>query len=352
MDKLLEVKDLRVSFKTYAGTVQAVRGVNFHVNKGEVLAIVGESGCGKTVTSKSLLNLLPPDNSVIGEGSELVFEGENILKYNEKEWRSFRGDKAAMIFQDALTSLNPTMKIGKQIAENLIEHKNMTKQQAMDEAIRLLKLVGIPNPESRVNQYPHEFSGGMRQRAMIAIALACTPKLLIADEPTTALDVTIQAQILELIKDLKDRLNTSVILITHDLGVVAGLADRIVVMYGGKVVESGVSREVFYNTKHPYTKTLLKAVPRLDLKNKEELIAIPGTPPDLLNPPVGCPFAARCNYAMAICRKHEPSGYKFDKEHEAFCWLHHEYAPNTEFTAKEEGTIDGIIRSKELEEIL
>ncbi|MGL5152501.1 MAG: ABC transporter ATP-binding protein [Clostridium sp.] len=336
MERLLDVKDLRVSFKTYAGVVQAVRGVNFHIDKGEVLAIVGESGCGKTVTSKSLLNLLPPDNTIIGENSELVFEGENILKFSEKEWRGFRGEKAAMIFQDALTSLNPTMKVGKQISENLIEHKNMSKEEAKNEAIKLLKLVGIPNPESRVDQYPHEFSGGMRQRVMIAIALACTPKLLIADEPTTALDVTIQAQILELIKDLKDRLNTSVILITHDLGVVAGLADRIVVMYGGKVVETGIAREVFYNTKHPYTKTLLKAVPRLDLKNKEELIAIPGTPPDLLNPPVGCPFAARCNYAMPICKKQEPSVSKFDKEHEAYCWLHHEYAPKTEFTAKEE----------------
>lgn len=336
MEKILEVKDLNVSFKTYAGLVKAVRGVNFYVNKGEVVAVVGESGCGKTVTSKSILGLLPEDNVVISKDSSINVNGENILKYSKKQWQNYRGNKAAMIFQDAQASLNPTMKIGKQITEVLLNHKNISKEDAIKEAIEMLKLVGIPYPEKRFNQYPHEFSGGMKQRVMIAIGLACKPKLLVADEPTTALDVTIQAQILELIKELKDRLGTSVIIITHDLGVVAGIAERVVVMYGGKVVESGAARDIFYKSKHPYTKALLNAAPRLDSENKGILKSIPGIPPDLLNPPVGCAFAARCEYCMEVCKEKQPEKYSFEKGHEASCWLHHELAPATDINGKGE----------------
>ena len=246
MEKLLEVKNLRVSYHTYAGEVQSVRGVSFDVEKGEAVAIVGESGCGKSVTSKAIMGLIQTPPGEIKEGSEIYYNGKDVLKFSEKEWSEYRGGEASIIFQDALTSLNPTMTAGKQIAENLIIHRGMSKTEALKEAVQMLKLVGIPNPEKRVNQYPHEFSGGMRQRVMIAIALACNPKLLIADEPTTALDVTIQAQIIELIKDLQEKLGTSVIIITHDLGVVADIAKRIVVMYSGKIIEKGLCNEVFY----------------------------------------------------------------------------------------------------------
>lgn len=336
MSKLLEVKNLKVSYHTYAGEVQSVRGVSFDLNQGEAIAIVGESGCGKSVTAKTIMGLIK-DPGKIKEGSEILYEGKNILEYSRNEWSDYRGKEAAIIFQDALAALNPTMRVGKQIVENIRQHnREISKEAAFEEAVKMLEMVGIPDARQRAKQYPHEFSGGMRQRAMIAIAFSCQPKLLIADEPTTALDVTIQAQIMDLIKDLQKKLNTSVILITHDLGVVANVAKRIVVMYSGKVVESGAAEEIFYHPKHPYTCALLNAVPRLDLKNKQELASIEGTPPDLLNPPKGCPFSTRCKYCMDICCEELPEYTKFDGEHSAACWLHHPLAADCERPAEME----------------
>lgn len=337
MTKLLEVKNLNVSYYTYAGEVQAVRGINFDLDQGETIAIVGESGCGKSVTAKSIMRLIKKPGKV-KEGSQILYNGKNLLDYNKKELSTYRGGDVAMIFQDALAALNPTMTVGKQIAENLRMHRNMTKQEALKEAAHLLHMVGIPEPEKRVNQYPHEFSGGMRQRVMIAIAFACTPKILIADEPTTALDVTIQAQIIDLLKSLQKDLNTSIILITHDLGVVANIAKRIIVMYSGKIVEQGYVDDIFYHPAHPYTLALLKAVPRLDLKNKQSLYAIEGTPPDLIAPPKGCPFSTRCGYCMEICREQNPAFTHFDNGHQAACWLHHEQADKsgTPFSTEQE----------------
>jgi oligopeptide transport system ATP-binding protein len=330
MSKLLEVKNLYVSYHTYAGEVQSVRGISFEVNEGETLAIVGESGCGKTVTAKSLMRLIQTPPGEIKKGSEILYKGEDILKMNEKQLRHFRGAEISMIFQDPMTSLNPTMTIGKQIAESLIIHRNMKNKEAMNEAVKMLKLVNIPNAERRVKQFPHEFSGGMRQRAMIAIALACIPKILVADEPTTALDVTIQAQIMDLIKDLQNKLGTAVVLITHDLGVVADVADRIQVMYAGKIIERGNTDEIFYNPKHPYTWALLQSVPRLETGHKDSLYSIKGTPPDLVKPPVGCPFASRCEYAMEICKQEMPEATIITDTHEALCWLQHPNAPKVE----------------------
>ena len=262
-DKILEVKDLSVSFNTYAGEVKAVRGVSFELNRGETLAFVGESGCGKTVTAKSILRLLKPPFAVIKEGSQITCDGKDVLALNKKELCEFRGDEVSMIFQDPMTSLNPTMTVGKQIMESLRIHRHLSKKEAREEAIRMLKMVNIPSAEKRVDSYPHEMSGGMRQRVMIAMALACNPKILIADEPTTALDVTIQAQIMDLMRELKEKMNTAIILVTHDLGVVANFADRIQVMYAGQVVERGTAREIFYDSKHPYTWALLSSVPKL-----------------------------------------------------------------------------------------
>lgn len=327
MARLLDVKNLKVSYNTYAGKVQSVRGVSFHLNAGETLAIVGESGCGKTVTSKAILGLIQTPPGEIDKESEILLEGKDLLKLSEKEMRNVRGSDISMIFQDPMTSLNPTMTIGKQIAETIVIHRGLDKAQAYQEAIKMLKLVNIPNAEARAKQYPHEFSGGMRQRAMIAIALACNPKILLADEPTTALDVTIQAQIMDLIKDLQDKFQTAVVLVTHDLGVVADVADRIQVMYSGLIVERGTVDEIFYNAQHPYTWALLQSVPRLDTKNKEKLYSLNGTPPDLLKPPVGCPFAARCEYAMNICKEAMPDVTKLTDSHEVSCWLKHPQAP-------------------------
>lgn len=329
MARLLEVKDLRVSYYTYAGEVQSTRGISFNLDKGETLAIVGESGCGKTVTSKAVMGLIQFPGK-IKEGSSIVFNGVDILKFKEKDWQKFRGAEVSMIFQDSMTSLNPTMKIGKQIAESLVIHNGMSKQAAFQEAVRMLKLVDIPNAENRARQYPHEFSGGMRQRAMIGIALACNPKLLIADEPTTALDVTIQAQIIDLMKDLQKKLGTAIILITHDLGVVADIAQNIAVMYAGLIVEKGTLDDIFYNPQHPYTWSLLKSVPRLDLGNKEELVSIQGTPPDLIAPPKGCGFSTRCKYCMPICKEQPPTTTELSDTHIASCWLHHPYAPKVD----------------------
>lgn len=326
MSPVLEVKNLNVHFETYGGTVQAVRGVNFELNEGETLAIVGESGSGKSVTSKSLMGLIPRPNGKIAEG-EILFEGRDIAKLKEKELQKIRGKDISMIFQDPMTSLNPTMKVGKQIMEVLMLHQKLSKSEAKKRAIELLDLVGIPFPDKRVNQYPHQFSGGMRQRVVIAIALACNPKVLIADEPTTALDVTIQAQILELMKDIQKKMNTSIIFITHDLGVVANVADRVAVMYAGRIVEIGTVDDIFYNPKHPYTWGLLGSMPTVD-SSEEKLYAIPGTPPDLLFPPKGDAFALRSDYALAIDFEEPPPMFKVSDTHSAATWLLHENAPN------------------------
>ncbi|MDQ0268735.1 ABC transporter ATP-binding protein [Cytobacillus purgationiresistens] len=329
MEKILEVKDLKVSFQTYGGQVQAVRGVSFDLHKGETLAIVGESGSGKSVTAQTLMKLIPMPPGKI-TGGQIMFNGEDIVKKTDKAMEKIRGKEMSMIFQDPMTSLNPTMKIGTQIMEGLIKHQKMAKADAKKRAIELLKLVGIPMPERRVNQYPHEFSGGMRQRAMIAIALAADPKLLIADEPTTALDVTIQAQILELMKALQGKLDTSIIFITHDLGVVANVADRVAVMYAGQIVEIGTVDEIFYDPRHPYTWGLLASMPSLENNDHDELAAIPGTPPDLTNPPVGDAFAARNKYALAIDYEEEPPMFQISETHFAKTWLLHPDAPNVE----------------------
>ncbi|EIT84591.1 oligopeptide/dipeptide ABC transporter ATPase [Fictibacillus macauensis ZFHKF-1] len=328
MKRILDVKNLNVSFHTFAGEVKAVRGVNIHLDKGESLAVVGESGSGKSVTSKAIMRLLPEKTSEIKEG-QILFEGKDLARLSNREMEKIRGSEISMIFQDPMTSLNPTMTIGKQIMEGLRKHQNLSKQEAKERAINLLKLVNIPNPELRVNEYPHQFSGGMRQRVVIAIALACNPKVLIADEPTTALDVTIQAQILDLMRDLQEKTGTAIILITHDLGVVANLSQRVAVMYGGTIVETGTTDEVFYNPKHPYTWGLLASMPKLDAKDKE-LLAIPGTPPNLLKPPVGCPFAARCPHAMQVCTDHMPDATELSSTHQAACWLLDERAPKVE----------------------
>ena len=321
-EKLLEVKDLAVSYHGYAGEVQSVRRVSFDVNRGETLAVVGESGCGKSVTAKTIMHLIKTPPAEIKEGSQVLFNGEDVLRFDKKRLSQYRGGEAAIIFQDALAALNPTMTVGNQIVENIRHHSSTGKKEAMAQAVELLRMVGIPQPEQRVKQYPHEFSGGMRQRVMIAIAFACNPQLLIADEPTTALDVTIQSQIVDLIKELQREKGTSVILITHDLGVVANIAHRIVVMYSGKIVERGSNMSIFHSPRHPYTNALLEAVPRLDLVNKQVLSSIEGTPPDLLNPPAGCPFCTRCKYCMEICCTEEPPAVAFEEGHEASCWLY------------------------------
>ena len=336
-DQLLRVRGLEVSFKTYAGEVQAVRDVSFDLRQGETLAIVGESGSGKTVTAKSLMGLLPEANTMI-KGGEAIFEGQDLLKLSEKQMQKVRGSRIAMVFQDPMTSLDPTMKVGKQIEESLKKHLGLSGQRARERAVELLTLVGIPNPEGRVRQYPHQFSGGMRQRVVIAIALACDPQILIADEPTTALDVTIQAQILDLLRELQERIGTSIILITHDLGVVANIADRVAVMYAGKVVETGTLREVFYDPQMPYTWGLLASIPLPTADRSQELIPIPGSPPDMLDPPKGCPFTARCPYSMRICAEEMPEYTSFSAEHKAACWLHHPMAPNVEPPVRVRGT--------------
>jgi oligopeptide transport system ATP-binding protein len=326
--KILEVKDLHISFHTFAGEVQAIRGVNFDLYKGETLAIVGESGSGKSVTTKGIMRLLPESSSEIKTG-EILFEGKDLSKLSDKAMQKIRGKDISMIFQDPMTSLNPTMKIGKQIIEPIVKHQKLSKASAKKRAIEILELVGIPKPEERFNQYPHQFSGGMRQRVVIAIALACNPKVLIADEPTTALDVTIQAQILELMKDLQKKIDTSIIFITHDLGVVANVADRVAVMYGGKIVEVGTVDEVFYNPQHPYTWGLISSMPTLDTAD-EELYAIPGTPPDLLHPPKGDAFAPRNQFAMKIDLEEQPPMFKVSDTHYAATWLLHPDAPKVE----------------------
>ena len=322
-ETILSIENLRIHFETFAGEVQAIRGVNLKLEKGETLALVGESGSGKSVTAKSVMKLLS-NNAVVKEGA-IIFKGENILEKSERDMQSIRGKKIAMVFQDPMTSLDPTMKIGKQITEVIIKHEKASKEEANKRAEELLELVGIPNAKERMKQYPHQFSGGQRQRIVIAIALACNPDVLIADEPTTALDVTIQAQILELLKELQQQFQMAIIFITHDLGVVANVAGRVAVMYAGKVVEVGTADEVFYNPQHPYTWGLLRSMPTLH--TGDTLYAIPGSPPDLLDPPVGDAFALRSDVALEIDRVKEPPMFEVSPTHFAATWLLDPRAP-------------------------
>lgn len=318
-EKLLEIKDEKLSFFTPAGEVKALNGVSFSMNEGEVLGIVGESGSGKSVTAYSIMGLTAYPGKLIG--GTIYFNGHQIEKMSEKEIRKIRGNEVSIIFQDPMTSLNPVYTIGNQITEVIRLHTGKSKKEAYDRAKELLELVGINEPTKRLKQYPHELSGGMRQRVMIAIALACEPKLLIADEPTTALDVTIQAQILELMQELRQKLGMSIIMITHDLGVVASMCERIAVMYAGHIVEYGTADEIFYEPKHEYTKGLINSIPKLSAQEIERLVPIEGQPVDLLNPPAGCPFAPRCANCMKICLREMPPKTELSDTHYSHCWL-------------------------------
>ena len=318
-EKLLEIKDEKLSFFTPAGEVKALNGVSFSMNEGEVLGIVGESGSGKSVTAYSIMGLTAYPGKLIG--GTIYFNGHQIEKMSEKEMRKIRGNEVSIIFQDPMTSLNPVYTIGNQITEVIRLHTGKGKKEAYDRAKELLELVGINEPTKRLKQYPHELSGGMRQRVMIAIALACEPKLLIADEPTTALDVTIQAQILELMQELRQKLGMSIIMITHDLGVVASMCERIAVMYAGHIVEYGTAEEIFYEPKHEYTKGLINSIPKLSAQEIERLVPIEGQPVDLLNPPAGCPFAPRCANCMKICLREMPPKTELSDTHYSHCWL-------------------------------
>ncbi len=320
-EHLLEVKNLRTNFATGGGIVQAVRGVSLYVDAGEFIGIIGESGCGKSVSMMSVMQLLA-DNAAV-RADAILFDGMDLQKQSRKQMRKLLGSSIGMIFQDPMTSLNPLYTIGNQLMEPLRQHQKMTRAAAKARALEMLRLVGINEPEKRLKQYPHELSGGMRQRVMIAIAMCCTPKLLIADEPTTALDVTIQAQIMELMAELKDKFSTATILITHDLGVIASVCSRVMVMYGGKIMEEGSVEDIFYAPGHPYTVGLLRSVPGDGSGSREKLIPIPGSPPDLMNPPVGCPFAARCPKAMRICSMAPAELTELGPNHRAACWLHH-----------------------------
>ncbi len=316
---LVDIKNERLSFFTPAGEVKSLNDVSIQLKEGEVLGIVGESGSGKSVTAYSLMGPTAHPGKLLG--GELNFNGHQIEKMTDKEMRKIRGNEISIIFQDPMTSLNPVYTIGNQITEVIRLHTDKNGEQAKARARELLELVGINEPDKRLKQYPHELSGGMRQRVMIAIALACEPKLLIADEPTTALDVTIQAQILELMMELKDKLGMAIIMITHDLGVVASMCERIAVMYAGRIVEYGTTDDIFYHPKHQYTKGLIRSIPRLDTKEHERLVPIEGTPVDLLNPPEGCPFAPRCDAAMKICLREMPPVSTFGDVHYTQCWL-------------------------------
>lgn len=330
---LLEVKNLSTEFKTDQGRVQAVRNVSFSLEQGEVLGIVGESGSGKSQTMYSIIGLLA-ENGEVASG-EVTFDGQNISRSAFKDKKEYeaamakiRGNSMAMIFQDPMTFLNPVLKIETQLVEPILNHTNMSKKEARERALELMRLVGIPSPEKRITQYPFEFSGGMRQRIVIAIALANNPKLIIADEPTTALDVTIQAQVLELMDSLREERDSAVIMITHDLGVVAKLCDKIAIMYGGKIVETGTDREIFYEAKHPYTLGLISCIANPEDDEEKELTPIPGSPPDLLNPPKGCPFVDRCSKAMKVCKEYMPEVTTYSETHQCACWLQHEKAVN------------------------
>lgn len=321
MKPLLEVKELHLSFTLNNREVRVLRGVQFEVNEGETVALVGESGCGKSLTARAIMGILPHIPHKI-KGGSIAYKGRDLLKLPPREMERVRGKEIAMIFQDPMTSLNPTMKVGWQIAEGVMKHEGIRGKQALERAIELLKMCGIPEAETRAGQYPHEFSGGMRQRAMIAMALSCSPRLLIADEPTTALDVTIQAQIIELLKKIQQDTGTSILLITHDLGVVASLSDRVVVMYAGEIVEAGKAGEIFYAPRHPYTKGLIRSVPRVDQIKGGWVDAIPGSPPDLSQLPKGCVFASRCADAMEKCYRQAPILRGEGKGHVSACWVH------------------------------
>jgi len=325
MNNLLEVKNLNTSFRIGVGTVQAVRGISFHVGQGESLGIVGESGSGKSVTMLSVMGLLPNYADITADS--IVFDGRELTRLSPKAIRAMHGSEIGMIFQDPMTSLNPLFNVESQLTEPLRIHQKLNKTQARQRALELLKQVEIPNPEARLKQYPHELSGGMRQRVMIAIAIACGPKMVIADEPTTALDVTIQAQILDLLDQLRHTTKTSVIMITHDLGVIASMCSRILVMYGGIICEEGSAREIFYGPKHPYTWGLLNSIPKINGDPEEKLIPINGTPPDMLTPPRGCPFAPRCRYCMPVCREYMPPRTVLTDTHAVACHLMHPRAP-------------------------
>jgi oligopeptide transport system ATP-binding protein len=320
MPKLLEVKNLKTQFFTQDGVVHAVNGISYHVDSGETVAIVGESGSGKSVGVMSLIRLIPQPPGKIVDG-EVIFDGQDLLKLKEDELREIRGNRIAMIFQDPMTSLNPVLTIGRQITEAIELHLNMNKEQARKRAVQLLEMVGIPGAESRLDDYPHQFSGGMRQRVMIAMGLSCDPQLLIADEPTTALDVTIQAQIVDLVRRLQDELGMAIIWITHDLGVVAGMADRVLVMYSGFIVEEGNVNDIYAHPRHPYTLGLLRSIPRLDLGRQKRLIPIDGLPPDLLEPPTHCPFAPRCSFVQDKCWQENPTLVEVTPGHKAACWV-------------------------------
>ena len=325
MNNLLEVKNLRTEFHIGVGTVQAVRGISFHVGEGESLGIVGESGSGKSVTMLSVMGLLPDYAKITADS--ILFDGKEMTKMNAKALRAMHGSEIGMIFQDPMTSLNPLFNVESQLTEPLKLHRGLSKADARARALELLKQVEIPNPEARLKQYPHELSGGMRQRVMIAIGIGCGPKMIIADEPTTALDVTIQAQILDLLEHLKQTTKTSIIMITHDLGVIASMCSRIQVMYGGIIVETGTAREIFYDPKHPYTWGLLNSIPKVAGDPTEKLIPIKGTPPDMLLPPKGCPFAPRCRYCMPVCREYAAPATVLSDTHSVACHLMHPNAP-------------------------
>lgn len=327
-DYIIEINNLKTSFYTHVGEVQAVRGISFKMKKGDVMGIVGESGSGKSVTALSVMKLIDSPGK-IKEGS-IFFDGKDITNYTENQMSNIRGNDIAMIFQDPMTSLNPVFKIKDQMVEVIERHQKLGKHKATERALEMLRLVGIPEPERRINSYPHEFSGGMRQRAMIATALSCSPKLLIADEPTTALDVTIQAQILDIMRDISVKTGTSIILITHDLGVIAETCNDLIVMYGGMPMEMGSVEDIFANPQHPYTQGLLKSVPRMDREQKERLKPIAGSPPDLLKPPAGCPFSTRCPHVMQICKEQPAPLFKVGEDHTSACWLLHEDAPAVE----------------------
>jgi len=320
VDALLEVKNLKVQFNTLEGVVHAVNNVSFVVEEGKTLGIVGESGCGKSVTVLSIMRLIAEPPGKIANG-EIIFEGKDLLKLDKSSMQELRGQKIAMVFQDPMTSLNPVLTIGKQISEALIVHKDMNNKQAFIRTIELLDLVGIPQAKARYNDFPHQFSGGMRQRVMIAMALSCNPSVLIADEPTTALDVTIQAQIVELTKNLQKKVGMSVIWITHDLGVVAEIADRVIVMYAGYIVEEADVFNIFENPVHPYTLSLLKSLPRVDSRRYERLEIIPGAPPDCIHMPAGCPFMPRCGFTIERCRVENPQLEIVGIDHKAACWV-------------------------------
>lgn len=335
MSKILEVKNLRTTFFTHLGEVQAVRGISFDLDEGGILGIVGESGSGKSVTSLSIMGLVDDPGKIV-EG-EVLFQGTDLTKLDHNDMMRYRGNEISMIFQDPMTSINPAFTIGNQLREVIMAHSNLNKEEAHERALELLTMVGIPDPKSRIKNFPYQFSGGMRQRALIAMAIANNPKLLIADEPTTALDVTIQAQILELMRDLKDKINSSVILITHDLGVISEICDKVIVMYGGMIMEKADIKNLFAHPQHPYTRGLLLSIPTNVTGKKKRLVPIEGSPPDLMDPPTGCPFSPRCPHAMEICLKKAAPLFKISETQEASCWLHHQDAPEVSGMVKVEG---------------